>query len=78
MSVSHGSADVERGFSLSHQILSEDRTMMKSRMLNARLAVYDALQCYEGKPENEPLTPKLLKLVSIAYKNYQAYLDSEK
>ena len=38
--VNHGSVDVERDFSLSHQILSKDRTLMKNIILNANLTVY--------------------------------------
>ena len=35
----HGSADVEKGFSILARIMTEDRTSMSFGMLNARLAV---------------------------------------
>lgn len=44
LSVSHGSADIERGFSLSGRIISEDRTSISERTLNAKLYIMDALK----------------------------------
>jgi len=37
LSLSHGSADVERGFSISGKVLTEDKSAMSCKMLNARL-----------------------------------------
>lgn len=73
----HGSADVERGFSRSSRIMTEDRASMSVRMLNARLTVSDALKQYENKPELVPITKKLLTLANVAYKSYKSYLEQE-
>lgn len=74
----HGSADVERGFSRSARILTEDRACMSIRMLNARLTVSDALKSYQNQPESVPITKKLLNLASVAYKSYNNYLEQER
>lgn len=37
LSLTHGSADVERGFSVSGDVLTEDKTSMTEKTLNARL-----------------------------------------
>ena len=64
LSMSHGSADVERGFSLSGRVLSEDKTAMCLRTLNAKLTVADALKRVDNRPELIPITRKLLTLCS--------------
>nr|XP_042899394.1 uncharacterized protein LOC110283431 [Parasteatoda tepidariorum]XP_042899395.1 uncharacterized protein LOC110283431 [Parasteatoda tepidariorum]XP_042899396.1 uncharacterized protein LOC110283431 [Parasteatoda tepidariorum] len=73
----HGSADVERGFSRSARIMTEDRASMSIRMLNARLTVSDALKVYKNKPEVVPVTKKFLNLASVAYKSYN-YIEQER
>ena len=44
LSLSHGNADVERRFSKSSQLLTEDKSSMTERTLNAKLAITDTLK----------------------------------
>lgn len=62
LSMSHGSADVERGFSLSGRVLSEDKAAMSLRTLNAKLTVADALKRVDNTPELIPITKNLITL----------------
>jgi len=39
LTLSHGSADIERQFSVSGNVLTEDKTVMSCRMLNTRLNI---------------------------------------
>lgn len=49
LSLVHGSADIERSFSCSGRILTEDRASMCERTLNAILYSKDALKHYNNK-----------------------------
>lgn len=78
LALSHGSADVERGFSRSGRVLTEDRAQMSERMLNSQLAVIDGLKIFENKTHCVPITKELLKLAQGAHRSYQTYLDELK
>lgn len=78
LSLPHGSADVERGFSTSGQLLTEDKTKMSKRSLNAKQIISDALKKYRGDLCKVPIPTELLNLGQTAYSNYKAYLDEQK
>lgn len=78
LSVSHGNADVERGFSTSSRILTDDRASMSERTLNALITVKSALKLYENKPHLVPITRELLAMSHSAYNHYKLYLEEEK
>ncbi|CAH0562964.1 unnamed protein product [Brassicogethes aeneus] len=78
LSLSHGNAGVERGFSRSKLILSEDKTAMTLRTLNARLDVASALAKYQNKPHLVPIAKELLEMARMAHKSYQMYLTVKK
>lgn len=66
LSLTHGNADVERGFSNSGRILTDEKTAMSLRILNARLYIKDSLKLYSNKPELVPFTKELLSLAKSA------------
>ena len=69
-------ADVERGFSISGQILSEFDTQMSLRMLNSRLYIKDGLQ---NTPLNNFVISKdLINKGVMAHNHYQNYVFSKK
>lgn len=78
LSVSHGNADVERGFSTSARILSEDRASLSERTLNALMTVKGALRFYDNRPQLVPMTKSLLMMGHKAYQSYKLYLENEK
>jgi hypothetical protein len=78
LTLSHGNADVERGFSRSGCILTEDKTAMSLKMLNARLSVCDGMLTYDRKPHLVPVTRHLLTLAHQAHASYNAYLEKKK
>lgn len=78
LALTHGSADVERGFSKSARIITDERSRMKERMLNARLSIIDGLKKYNGQVYTVPITNVLLKLAHNAHHSYQMYLDDER
>jgi hypothetical protein len=75
--LSHGNADVERGFSKSGNILTEGNTAMSLKMLNARLTVSAAMMACSNKPHLVPVTRQLLKLGCQAHSSYTAYLAEQ-
>lgn len=75
LSIYHGSADVERGFSLSARILTKERAAMSERTLNARLNVMDGLKFYNNNAVQVPITKELLKLSQNAHHSYTLYCE---
>lgn len=74
--LSHGNADVERGFSLSGKTLTNDRTKMSFKMLNARLNVES---CTKGADLNKiVITKELMILTRTSHNSYLNYLENEK
>jgi hypothetical protein len=70
--LSHGQADIERGFSINKQVL-EDWTTLSEQTLRATRTVKDVINRYDGSIVKIPITRKLLQ----AHKNsYQLYKDS--
>ncbi|CAI6374105.1 unnamed protein product [Macrosiphum euphorbiae] len=78
LSLSHGSASVERGFSISGQIITPDKVRMKVKTLNAKLNIKSALRAYGGKAELIPITRELLTEAHFAYRKYKSNLEEEK
>lgn len=77
--LSHGNSDVERSFSISANVLTEDKCKMSERMLNARLWICDALRNrYENKVCNVPITTALMNLARNAHRSYKLYLEEQK
>ena len=76
--LSCGNADVEREFSKSKGILSEDKTLMSLKMLNSRLIIKYALKIHGNKIENIEITDKMIMAASYAHKKYLKYLDEQK
>lgn len=78
LSLTHGNADVERNFSNSGRVLTDEKTAMSLRMLNARLYIKDSLKLYSNKPELVPFTKELLSLAKSANSSYKNYLEEKK
>lgn len=78
LAASHGNADVERGFSTSGRILTDDRASMVEKTLNAFMIVKSVLRSYANEPHQVPITKNLLMMAQKAYANYKLYLEEEK
>jgi hypothetical protein len=78
LSLTHGNADVEHEFSNSGKVLTEDKTCISLKMLNAQLFIKDSLKFYSNKPELVPFTKELLSLAKAANSSYKNYLEKEK
>ncbi|KAK3923387.1 Reticulocyte-binding protein 2-like protein a [Frankliniella fusca] len=76
--ISHGSSDVERGFSESKHQLRPEQSRMEERLLNAKLWVKDGLKVYEGRPDFVPMTRELLDAGHRAYRSYADHMQEEK
>lgn len=51
---------MEHGFSNSQRVLTDDKTAMKERTLNARLTTFDATKKFLNKLELFPVSQELL------------------
>lgn len=77
--LSHGQADVERGFSKSVRTLTKERANMNEQTLNNILLISSALEIfYDNNIKNIEIDKKMLQLGLSAYKNYEAYLNLKK
>lgn len=76
LSISHGQADVERGFSESGLILTDDKTNLGIRTLNARLNIKFALKLYYNNNHNlVDVDKNFINSARQAHKNYMMYLE---
>lgn len=73
LALSHGSSDVERGFSRSKRILTGETTSMKVRTPNAKLFVVNGLKRYNNKPYKIPITTELINSAKVAHKRSQIF-----
>lgn len=78
LAISHGNADVERGFSKSGQILTIGNTNLIERTHNAKLFINDGLKAYDSLVHKVPITVNLLQLARNAHRSYCMHLDKEK
>lgn len=78
LTLSHGNADVERNFSSSGNIMSEGKSSLTVRTLNAILTVKTILREYENKPQNIEITKELLQLANLAGVSYHNFLEQER
>ena len=66
--IPHGNADVERGFSISNNVLTEERTAMSVETLNGLLSTKDALAFYDPErqlPSSLPITKAYYSHVAV-------------
>lgn len=78
LSLSHGNADVERGFSTSALILTDNRASMSEKTLNSYMVVKYALKKYNNLPHAVPITKELLNLARISHQKYDEYLEKKR
>ncbi|XP_055307211.1 uncharacterized protein LOC129571437 [Sitodiplosis mosellana] len=78
LSASHGQMDVERGFSSSSLILTEDRAKMSELTLNARINTVEAIRSVGNDVTKIFIDTDLIAMAQNARKQYQIYLDEEK
>ena len=76
--MAHGNADVERGFSISGKIMSDDKSRMSCLMLNSRLYIKNGMKNYNNKAENIIFTQRLYQLAKLAHLRYTERLTEKK
>lgn len=77
LTLSHGNADVERGFSLNKSIITHSRTSLSENTIIAIRHVKDAVKRYGGICA-VPISAKLLNSVTKSHSFYAAAMDAEK
>ncbi|KAK3911869.1 Stress response protein nst1 [Frankliniella fusca] len=78
LAVSHSSSDVERVFSESGNVLTDDKTRMNERTVNAKLNIKSGLNFYLNKPQLVPMSKDLLLSGRLAHSKYKEYLEAER
>jgi hypothetical protein len=79
LSLPHGSADVERGFSQNKKLVTADKVALCSGTIGACRLVKDAINnSAGGRAVNVHVTPALLKSARAAHSKYKEYLEKEK
>lgn len=77
--LSHGNAEVERGFSVSSKILTLERNCLNEKTLNSVLLVADSVKnMYDNKIETMTITSELYKLAKNAHAAYHSYQEEKK
>lgn len=68
LALAHGSADVERGFSLNKRTVTADRVSLDGGTNNALCMIKDGLKCrVQGSALNMAVTPSLLRSARAVY-----------
>lgn len=79
LSLSHGNADVERGFSENTFLLTSDRSLLSDASINGLRATRDAVTFFgNGKPHEVPITKGLLDSVRNAHSRYSMDLEKQR
>lgn len=76
--LSHGNAELEKGFSDSARYLTEDKANMSERTLNAAMTVKSGMRSYSYLPQLVPASKELLDLARHACANYKAFLEEQR
>jgi len=74
--MSHGLADVERGFSINKQVL-DGRTTLSKRVLCATRTAREVINRY-GSIMNIPITPSLLFAYQSSHRQYKEARENKK
>lgn len=69
---------MERGFSESGLLLSEDKSMTSERTLNAKLIISDAMKKYDHLTHKVPITQELIAMGQGAHRSYKNYLENQR
>ena len=78
LALSHGNADVERGFSENAFLLSDDRSLLSVASINGLRATRDGIKFFgNGKPHEVPITRDLLDSVRNAHSRYTLDLERQ-
>ena len=77
LTLSHGQAHVERGFSLNKTLVTSDRSCLKERSINGLRTVQDRVK-HAGSASLVPITAKTINAFRSAHSKYKAMRDAEK
>lgn len=77
LTLSHGNAAPERGFSVSNALVIKERGSLSERSIVAVRVVKEAIRMY-GSCTNVPITKEMLHAVKQAHSEYAAFLENER
>jgi len=78
LAISHGQADVERGFSLNKYTVTSQRTHLSENAVNGLRTIKDAVTHNgKGEPCQVPVTKSMLESVRQAHRKYKADRDAK-
>jgi len=77
LTISHGNAVAERGFSVNTAVLTKDRMSLNEATIQALRVVKEVIRLH-GSPTTVPVTRSMINAVRHAHSQYLSHLDSEK
>jgi hypothetical protein len=79
LALSHGNADIERGFSENAFLVTDDRSLLSDASINGLRATRDGVMFFgNGKPHEVPITKTLLESVRNAHAKYCQDLEKQR
>lgn len=78
LSLSHGNADSERALSINKRMLGTERALLSTDTINGIRACKDAVEQYDDKPSDVPITRLMLSSCRNAHRAYQLKLKEAK
>ena len=77
LTILHGNAVAERGFSVNTAVLTKDRMSLNEATIQALRVVKEVIRLC-GSPTTVPVTRSMINSVRHAHSQYLSHLDSEK
>lgn len=79
LALSHGNADVERGFSENAFLFTDDRSLLSDGSINGLRSTRDGIKYFgNGKPHEVQITKNLLDCIRDAHSRYNSDLERQK
>lgn len=71
--LSHGNADVERGFSINELIVPDNRTLLSLASINGFRWIWDAIKYFGSDSRSSHLVPISIDMIRAAQKSKSIY-----
>lgn len=78
LTLSHGNAGPERGFSANNLIVTKDRASLSEKCIESLRVCKDAIRSYKNSVLNLPITKEMLSAIKKSHAEYASFIEQEK
>lgn len=77
LTLSHGNAGPERGFSVNNSIVTKDRASLSEKCIAALRICKDAIRSYKNSVLDIPITKEMLSAIKKSHAEYASFIEQE-